>query len=106
LLETETARRLYHSAAKDMPIFDYHSHLPQDQIAENKKFANLYELWLTGDHYKWRAMRSYGIPEDLITGSAEPYAKYAAFAEMIPSTIGNPLYHWTHLELKRYFGIS
>lgn len=106
LLETETARRLYHDVAKQMPIFDFHSHLIQEQIAKNTKFSNLYELWLTGDHYKWRAMRSFGIDENLITGNASPYEKYEAFASMIPYTIGNPLYHWTHLELQRYFGIT
>jgi len=106
LLETETAETLYHKYAKDMPIFDYHSHLPPEQIAENHQFHNLYDLWLSRDHYKWRAMRSFGIDEKFITGDAEPFEKYMAYAKMIPYTIGNPLYHWTHLELQRYFDIK
>ncbi|MBN2655917.1 MAG: glucuronate isomerase [Spirochaetales bacterium] len=106
LLETETARTLYHKYAAPMPIFDYHCHLPPGQIAENSRFHNLYEIWLTGDHYKWRAMRSFGIDEKYVTGDASPYEKFEAYARMIPYTIGNPLYHWTHLELQRYFNIT
>ena len=106
LLENETARGLYHNYAKDMPIFDYHSHLIPEQIADNLQFANLHEVWLSGDHYKWRAMRSFGIDETYITGSADPFDKFLAYSRMIPHAIGNPLYHWTHLELRRYFGIK
>jgi glucuronate isomerase len=105
LLETETARMLYHNAAKDEPIFDYHCHLIPSQIAENKKFANLTEIWLGGDHYKWRMMRAYGIDESLITGDAAPYDKFLAWTRTVENLIGNPLYHWTHLELQRYFDI-
>lgn len=105
LLESDTAKTLYHKYAAEMPIFDFHCHLPPDQIAENTQFSNLYEIWLMGDHYKWRAMRSFGIDEKYITGDASPYEKYEAYARMIPYTIGNPLYHWTHLELQRYFNI-
>jgi glucuronate isomerase len=106
LLENETARTLYHEYALDMPIFDYHNHLIPGQIAEDRKFENLYEIWLSGDHYKWRAMRSFGIDERYITGDADPREKFQKYAEMIPYTIGNPLYHWTHLELRRYFDIE
>lgn len=106
LLETEAARRLYHGYAKDEPILDYHSHLPPKDIAENRKFGNLFEIWLEGDHYKWRAMRANGIPESHCTGDASPAEKFGAFARTVPMTLRNPLYHWTHLELKRYFGID
>lgn len=106
LLETETAKTLFHNYAKKMPIFDYHSHLVPEEIAKNTQFNNLYEIWLSGDHYKWRAMRSFGISEHRITGKASPYEKFEAYAEMLPHAIGNPLYHWTHLELQRYFGIT
>lgn len=105
LLSNETAVELYHHYAKNMPICDYHCHLNPKEIWENKSFENLTELWLYGDHYKWRAMRSNGISEDYITGSASDYDKFKAWAKTIPYTIGNPLYHWTHLELQRYFGI-
>jgi glucuronate isomerase len=105
LLETGTARDLYHNAAKDEPIYDYHCHLIPAQIAENKRFANLTELWLGGDHYKWRMMRAMGFDESLITGDAAPYEKFRAWACTVEKLIGNPLYHWTHLELQRYFGI-
>jgi glucuronate isomerase len=105
LLENETARSLYHESASKEPIFDYHCHLIPQQIAENKKFANLTEIWLGGDHYKWRAMRSVGIEERYITGDAEPFEKYMAWAKAMPQLLGNPLYHWSHLELQRYFGI-
>jgi glucuronate isomerase len=106
LLETETARNLFHYAAKNEPIYDFHCHLIPAEIAENKRFANLTDVWLGGDHYKWRMMRAYGFDEARITGSAEPYEKFLAWAETIEACIGNPLYVWTHLELRRYFGID
>jgi len=106
LLETRTAERLYHEYAEGMPIFDFHCHVPPSQIAENTRFDNLTRIWLGGDHYKWRAMRANGIPEERITGSASDYEKFLAWAETVPYTIGNPLYHWTHLELSRCFGID
>lgn len=106
LLRNETARRLYHEYAKDQPIYDYHCHLPPQDIASNRRFENLYDLWLAGDHYKWRAMRSNGVDEKHCTGEAEPYEKFLALARTVPNTLRNPLYHWTHLELKRYFGID
>src|SRR6266404_5370663 len=106
LLQTETARRLYHSYASEQPIFDYHCHVPPRDIAENRRFRNLFEIWLEGDHYKWRAMRANGVPERYVTGDADPYEKFLAWARTVPNTLRNPLYHWTHLELKRYFGIS
>ncbi|MDR3160315.1 MAG: glucuronate isomerase [Spirochaetaceae bacterium] len=105
LLETETARDLYHHGAKGEPIYDYHCHLIPSQIAENKRFANLTELWLSGDHYKWRMMRALGIDEAAITGDAPAYDKFRAWARTVENLIGNPLYHWTHLELQRYFDI-
>ncbi len=106
LLTTPTAQTLYHSSAKEEPILDYHCHLPPHQIAENKKFDNLSEIWLGGDHYKWRQMRTVGIEEEFITGNADPYDKFMAWARTMPQIIGNPLYHWSHLELQRYFGIT
>ena len=106
LLQTNTARTLYHDFAKSMPIFDYHCHLPVNEIAENKNFENLTQIWLKGDHYKWRAMRANGIDERLITGDASDFEKFQAWAASVPKTLRNPLYHWTHLELKRYFGID
>lgn len=106
LLETETARILYHTYAKEMPIFDFHCHLPVRQIADNVSFANLTRIWLEGDHYKWRAIRTNGIAERFISGDATDYEKFEAWAGTVPKTIGNPLYHWTHMELKRPFGIS
>ncbi|MEZ3501628.1 glucuronate isomerase [Pantoea sp. KPR_PJ] len=106
LLDTEFARRLYHDYAKDQPIFDYHCHLPPQQIAENYRFTNLYDIWLKGDHYKWRAMRANGVPESFCTGDASDREKFNAWARTVPHTIGNPLYHWTHLELRRPFGIT
>ncbi len=106
LLSTRAARRLYHGFAKAMPILDFHCHLPAREIAENRAFATLTEAWLAGDHYKWRAMRACGVPERLVTGDAPDREKFLAWAGTVPSTIGNPLYHWTHLELKRYFGID
>ena len=106
LLQTRTARRLYHDYAKDQPIFDYHCHLPVKEIAENINFSNLSRIWLYGDHYKWRAMRANGIDESFITGPASDYEKFMAWAKTVPKTLRNPLYHWTHLELKHPFGIK
>ncbi len=106
LLSTPSARRLYHGFAKDEPILDYHNHLPPKDIAENRQFRNLFEIWLEGDHYKWRAMRANGVEERLCTGDADPLEKFLAWARTVPETLRNPLYHWTHLELKRYFGID
>lgn len=106
LLDSEFARRLYHDYAKDQPIFDYHCHLPPQQIAEDYRFKNLYDIWLKGDHYKWRAMRANGEPEALCTGSASDREKFDAWARTVPHTLGNPLYHWTHLELRRPFGLT
>jgi len=106
LLPGHTARRLYHRYAEGQPIFDYHCHLSPRDIAENRQFRNLFEIWLEGDHYKWRAMRANGIAERFITGDAEPVEKFRAWAATVPYTLRNPLYHWTHLELKRYFGID
>ena len=106
LLHSATARRLYDTYAAHQPIIDYHSHLPPKDIAENRRFANLFEIWLEGDHYKWRAMRASGVEERLVTGDADPYDKFAAWAATVPRTLRNPLYHWTHLELSRYFGID
>lgn len=106
LLDTEFARRLYHDYAKDEPIFDYHCHLPPELIAQDYKFKNLYDIWLKGDHYKWRAMRTNGVPERMCTGDASDREKFDAWAATVPHTIGNPLYHWTHLELRRPFGIT
>ena len=106
LLNTKTAQRLYHEYARDMPIFDFHSHLPPSEIAEDMKYENLSQIWLNGDHYKWRALRTNAVPESLITGEASDIDKFNAWAATVPYTIGNPLFHWTHLELQRYFGIS
>ncbi|MBR1970544.1 MAG: glucuronate isomerase [Clostridia bacterium] len=107
MLKTKTAQDLYENYSKDMPIIDYHCHLNPQMIAENKKFKNAFELFLGGDHYKWRQMRTHGISEDLITGKGgDDYEKFSEFAKMMPYLIGNPLYHWTHLELKRYFDID
>lgn len=106
LLKNDTARVLFHEYAKDMPIFDYHCHLPPQQIAEDYQFKNLYDIWLKGDHYKWRAMRAHGVDEAFCTGDADDFAKFMEYAKTVPFTIGNPLYHWTHLELRRPFGIT
>jgi glucuronate isomerase len=106
LLQTETARRLYHEHAGKMPIIDYHCHLPPQEIAQNKQFENLTKIWLYGDHYKWRAMRTNGVDEKYCTGEADDYAKFEKWAETVPYTMRNPLYHWTHLELKNPFGIQ
>ncbi|MBQ4042832.1 MAG: glucuronate isomerase, partial [Clostridia bacterium] len=104
LLKTEVARELFHTYAEKLPIIDYHCHINPKDIAEDKQYANITELWLGGDHYKWRAIRSAGVPEKYITGDASDYEKFKAYASVMPSLIGNPLYHWTHLELQRYFG--
>ncbi|MEO0588494.1 MAG: glucuronate isomerase, partial [Planctomycetota bacterium] len=106
LLSNETARALYHDHAAGMPIYDYHCHLPPQDLAANRQFDNLYDVWLAGDHYKWRAMRHNGVPESHCTGDADPYDKFLAFAATVPHTLRNPLHHWTHLELQRYFGID
>jgi glucuronate isomerase len=106
LLGNKTARRLYHDHAVEPPILDYHCHLPPKDVAENRRFRNLFEIWLEGDHYKWRAMRANGVSELYCTGDAPPYEKFVAWARTVPATLRNPLYHWTHLELKRYFGID
>ncbi len=106
LLESTAAERLYHEYAADMPIFDYHCHLPVAEIADNKKFANLTAIWLHGDHYKWRAMRAAGVDEKYITGAASDLEKFHAWAATVPKTLRNPLYHWTHLELRKPFGIK
>src|SRR6185312_16862888 len=97
LLQSAAARDLYHGFAKDQPIFDYHCHLPPAQIAENHRFADIAEIWLGGDHYKWRAMRANGVAERLCTGDAAPREKFEAWAQTVPETLGNPLYHWTHI---------
>jgi glucuronate isomerase len=106
LLQTPTAQKLYHEFARSEPIFDYHCHLSPGDIASDRRFSNLYEIWLEGDHYKWRAMRLHGVPEAYCTGSADPKEKFLQYASTVPYTLQNPLYHWTHLELKRYFGIE
>ena len=106
LLHNDTAVRLYHGYAKDQPIIDYHCHLPPAEVASNHRFANLTEIWLNGDHYKWRAMRANGVSERLITGDASPWEKFQAWAKTVPYTLRNPLYHWTHLELRFPFGVT
>jgi glucuronate isomerase len=106
LLQNETARRLFFDYARQMPIIDYHCHLPVAEIADNRRFENLTRIWLGGDHYKWRAMRTFGIEEPLITGDAGDYEKFAAWARVVPYTIRNPIYHWTHMELRDPFGIK
>ena len=106
LLTNEIADRLYHQHAALQPILDYHCHLPPADIATNRRFNNLHEIWLEGDHYKWRAMRANGVAERYITGNVSPYEKFLAWARTVPYTLRNPLYHWTHLELQRYFGIT
>ena len=106
LLTTEAARKLYHEHAEHMPIFDYHCHLNPREIYENKQFADIGEAWLAGDHYKWRVMRANAVPEKYVTGSASYREKFDHFAAVMPNLIGNPIYHWSHLELKRFFGID
>ena len=106
LLENDGAVALYHEYARDLPIIDYHCHLPPGQIAADHRFANLTQIWLYGDHYKWRAMRTDGVPERYCTGDASDWEKFEMWARTVPHLLCNPLYHWTHLELKRYFGIG
>ena len=105
MLKSKTAKKLY-KMVKDLPIIDYHCHLNPKMIAENYQFKNAFDLFLGGDHYKWRQMRTNGVPEDFITGNQDEYTKFKEFAKTLPLLIGNPLYHWTHLELKRFFGID
>ena len=105
LLPDESSRRLFHGYAAPMPIIDYHCHLPPADVAQDSRFKTLAHAWLGGDHYKWRAMRSNGIPEEDITGHEPDYRTFLAWARTVPRLVGNPLYHWTHLELQRYFGI-
>jgi glucuronate isomerase len=105
LLSNDTAVRLYNDYAKNMPIIDYHCHLSPQEIYENKTFKNLTEIWLYGDHYKWRVMRANGVEEKYVTGDGSDYDKFLAWARTVPMTIGNPLYHWSHLELQRFFGV-
>jgi glucuronate isomerase len=106
LLKTKTAQRLYHEYAQSMPLIDYHCHLSPQQIAENVQFKNITDAWLSGDHYKWRAMRTNGVDESYCTGNKSDEDKFMKWAETVPYTMRNPLYHWTHLELQRYFGIN
>lgn len=106
LLQNETARVLYHEYAAKMPIFDYHCHIDPAQIAEDKQFTNLTQVWLSGDHYKWRAMRANGVDEKYITGDGSDFEKFRIWCGTVPYTLRNPLYHWSHLELKRYFGVG
>lgn len=106
LLYNETAKNIYHQTAKHLPIIDYHNHLDPQEILEDKNYRNLTEIWLAGDHYKWRAMRANGVNEAYITGDKSDYEKFMAWAKTVPKLIGNPLYHWTHLELLNYFGID
>ena len=104
LLKSEIAKKLYHSYASEMPIIDYHCHVSPKEIYEDKRFENISQVWLSGDHYKWRLMRSNGVPEECITGNVSDREKFQHFAEVLPKAIGNPMYHWCHLELKNYFG--
>ena len=106
LLESETARELYHGTAKDLPIIDYHCHLSPELMASDHRFRSITEIWLEGDHYKWRAMRANGIPESFCSGDASDFDKFEAWARTVPETLGNPLYHWTAMELRRPFGIE
>lgn len=106
LLTNATAQRLYHEYAQDMPVIDYHNHLPPNEVADDINFENITKVWLNGDHYKWRAMRANGVDESYITGNKPDREKFNAWAETVPYTMRNPLYHWTHLELQRYFGIT
>jgi len=106
LLHTETAKELYHNHAAKMPIFDYHCHINPKEIAEDKRFENITQIWLYGDHYKWRGMRTNGVDEKYCTGNASDWEKFEKWAETVPNTMRNPLFHWTHLELKKFFGID
>ncbi|RYZ98495.1 MAG: glucuronate isomerase, partial [Sphingobacteriaceae bacterium] len=105
ILQTKTAQTLYHEYAAGMPVIDYHSHLPPDEVAGDINFKNLTHLWLSDDHYKWRAMRTNGVNEEYVTGKKSDFEKFQQWAATIPYTLRNPLYHWTHLELQRYFDI-
>src|SRR4051794_19512211 len=106
LLQSSTAQELYYGFARQMPVIDYHCHLPPDQIANDINFENLTQVWLNGDHYKWRAMRTNGVDESYCTGNKSDFEKFEKWAATVPYTLRNPLYHWTHLELQRYFNIS
>src|SRR5438045_313631 len=106
LLQNTTAQRLYHEFVKDMPIIDYHCHLDPEQMAGNVNFSSLTDIWLKGDHYKWRAMRANGVNEAFITGDKSDWEKFEQWAATVPYTLRNPLYHWTHLELQRYFDVN
>ncbi|MCX8481190.1 MAG: glucuronate isomerase, partial [Sediminibacterium sp.] len=106
LLDNKTAENLYFNYAEKMPIIDYHCHLSPQLIADNYQFKNITEAWLAGDHYKWRAMRTNGVSEDYCTGNKPDFEKFVKWAETVPFTMRNPLYHWTHLELQRYFDIN
>lgn len=106
LLQTETAQKLYHNHAANMPIFDYHCHINPKDIADDRQFKTITEVWLYGDHYKWRAMRTNGVDERFCTGDASDWEKFEKWAETVPHTLRNPLYHWTHLELKKFFGVE
>ena len=106
MLHSEAARALYENCAKDAPIYDYHCHLSPREIEEDRRFTSITEVWLGGDHYKWRLLRACGVPERLVTGGAPDREKFLAWAEVMPRLIGSPLYHWSHLELYRYFGID
>ena len=103
LLSTETAKKLYHDCAENMPVLDYHCHINPQDIAEDRKFENITQVWLSADHYKWRQMRSNGVSEEYITGNGSDREKFQKWAETLEMAIGNPLYHWSHLELRRYF---
>ena len=106
LLSTPTSEKLYFEFGKDLPIFDYHCHIPPAEISNNQRFENLTQIWLYGDHYKWRAMRTNGVGEAYCTGNKSDWEKFEKWAETVPYTLRNPLYHWAHLELQRYFGID
>lgn len=106
LLSTPTAQTLFHTYAEHAPILDYHCHIDPKEIWENRRFDSITQVWLGGDHYKWRLMRSNGVDERYITGDADPREKFQKFAETLPKAIGNPMYHWCHLELKNYFGYT
>ncbi|GAH41549.1 unnamed protein product, partial [marine sediment metagenome] len=106
MLRSDAAVELYHNYARDLPIIDYHCHLPPRQVAQDHRFENLTEIWLGGDHYKWRLMRAAGVDERFITGDASDPEKFEKFAQVVPTMLRNPMYHWVHLELKRPFGIS
>ncbi|MBQ8497252.1 MAG: glucuronate isomerase [Clostridia bacterium] len=104
LLMNETAERLYFTYAKDMPIFDYHCHLPEKQLLDNKPFHDVFDMWLAGDHYKWRLMRNYGVNEEYITGNASNKEKFLIYCRVLGTAFGNPLYHWSQVELKEFVG--